>query len=118
MLQNMHNCSSRILESYKTRTENLTYNKKMRKDQVILGLTVIATIFALAYVSTDNSSNLTVGKVPDTVPHVDIQSYLGTWYEQAVIPFYFERGCSKTKAVYSLNKDKTIRVDNSCVRNG
>ena len=61
----------------------------MSKDKVILGLTLLATIFALAYVSVDNSSNLTVGKVPDTVPYVDIQSYLGTWYEQAVIPYYF-----------------------------
>ena len=90
----------------------------MTKDKLIFALTCLATIFALVYVSADNSANLTVGKVPDTVPHVDIQSYLGTWYEQAVIPYYFERGCTKTKAVYSLNKDGTIRVDNSCVRNG
>lgn len=52
------------------------------------------------------------------MPYVDVASYLGAWYEQAVIPYYFERGCSKTIAKYSLNKDGTIRVDNSCVRNG
>jgi len=63
-------------------------------------------------------SNLEVGKEPQTVPYVDVKSYLGTWYEQAVIPYYFERGCSKTKATYSLNKDNTVRVDNSCVRDG
>lgn len=49
---------------------------------------------------------------------MDVKSYLGVWYEQAVIPYYFERGCSKTTAKYSLNQDGTIRVDNSCVRDG
>lgn len=43
---------------------------------------------------------------------------MGTWYEQALIPFYFERNCEKTSATYSLNKDSTIRVDNVCYRNG
>ena len=58
-------------------------------------------------------------KEPVTVPYVDIPKYLGAWYEQAVIPFYFERGCSKTMANYSMNADgKTLKVDNTCIRNG
>lgn len=55
---------------------------------------------------------------PKTVPYVDIAKYLGVWYEQAVIPYYFERNCEKTRATYSLNTDGTIRVDNLCYRNG
>lgn len=90
----------------------------MSTDKLILVLAVLAAIFGLNFVGTQHSNNLTVGKVPDTVPYVDVKSYAGVWYEQSVIPFYFERGCSKTKATYSLNKDGTIRVDNSCVRNG
>jgi apolipoprotein D and lipocalin family protein len=62
-------------------------------------------------------SNLTKDP-PQTVPYVDLDKYIGAWYEQAVIPFYFERQCEKTKAVYSYNPDKSIRVDNSCFRNG
>lgn len=65
----------------------------------------------------DSASNLTKDP-PKTVPYVDISKYLGTWYEQALIPFYFERNCQKTTATYSLNKDQTIRVDNACYRNG
>jgi len=50
---------------------------------------------------------------------VDINKYLGLWYEQAVIPFYFEKGCTKTTATYSLNADgKSIKVANICLKNG
>ncbi len=59
-----------------------------------------------------------LNKEPNTVPYVDVAKYLGAWYEQSAIPFYFERDCTKTVAKYSLNADKTIRVDNSCYRNG
>ena len=59
-----------------------------------------------------------VAAKPDTVPYVDIKRYFGKWYEQAVIPFYWERGCSKTTATYSLNNNGSIRVDNACMKNG
>lgn len=56
---------------------------------------------------------------PVPVPYVNITRYLGVWYEQALIPFYFEKGCSKTYANYSMNADgKTIRVENRCTKNG
>lgn len=96
----------------------LIYNQKMSTDKLIIALAILAALLGLTFIATEESSNLSVGKVPDTVPYVDVQSYAGVWYEQAVIPYYFERGCTKTKATYSLNKDGTIRVDNSCVRNG
>jgi apolipoprotein D and lipocalin family protein len=48
---------------------------------------------------------------PVTVPYVDIKKYLGTWYEQAVIPFFFERNCTKTTATYSLNTNGSVRVE-------
>ena len=80
---------------------------------VVLAILGISTLLPTSF-----DRSLTLSKQPDTVPHVDVPSYLGTWYEQAVIPYFWERGCSKTKAIYSMNKDGTIRVDNSCVRNG
>lgn len=48
---------------------------------------------------------------PKTVPYVDIKKYLGVWYEQAVIPYYFERDCTKTTATYSLNTNGSVRVE-------
>lgn len=48
---------------------------------------------------------------PVTVPYVDVKRFLGAWYEQAVIPYYFERNCTKTVATYSLNTNGSVRVE-------
>lgn len=50
----------------------------------------------------------------ETVPYVDIQRYLGTWYEIATIPQRFQKGCTAVTATYSLRKDGAIEVVNSC----
>ena len=86
----------------------------MSKTAVAVGIVTLLTLIALYAPSFENLQK----DPPQTVPFVDIAKYLGTWYEQAVIPFYFERNCEKTSATYSLNTDQTIRVDNVCFRNG
>jgi lipocalin len=48
---------------------------------------------------------------PKTVPKVDVTKYAGTWYEIASIPMFYQRGCVNTKAVYSLNPDKSVKVE-------
>lgn len=90
----------------------------MRKSPIVLvPILVGLLIWQLVDVDSDSASNLTKDP-PKTVPFVEIPKYLGLWYEQAVIPFYFERNCEKTTAQYSQNKDGTLRVDNTCYRNG
>jgi apolipoprotein D and lipocalin family protein len=49
-----------------------------------------------------------------TVPAVDLKRYLGTWYEIASYPQWFQKGCVAVKAEYSLRDDGAIRVINSC----
>lgn len=49
---------------------------------------------------------------------MDVQSFSGAWYEQATIPYFWENGCTKTIARYTPNSDGTIKVDNTCVKNG
>lgn len=50
-----------------------------------------------------------------TVDYVDLNRYLGTWYEIASIPQSFQRQCvGNTTAEYSLTKANTIKVLNSC----
>jgi apolipoprotein D and lipocalin family protein len=49
-----------------------------------------------------------------TVPSVDLQRYLGTWYEIASYPQSFQEGCTGTTANYSLQEDGTIKVLNRC----
>lgn len=49
-----------------------------------------------------------------TVQRVDVERYMGKWYEIASFPQSFQKGCSCTVAEYSLNEDGTVKVDNSC----
>jgi apolipoprotein D and lipocalin family protein len=53
----------------------------------------------------------------NTVPHVDLDRYLGTWYEIARLPHKYQEGCHDTKATYSLRRDGDIRVQNECIDN-
>jgi len=54
----------------------------------------------------------------ETVSHVDLEQYLGLWYEIARFPQSFEEGCSCSVAEYSMNEDGSIRVLNSCFKDG
>lgn len=53
-----------------------------------------------------------------TVEKVDINSYLGTWYEIARYEHFFEKGCVDAKATYTLRKDGKINVLNTCIKEG
>lgn len=55
-----------------------------------------------------------------TVSSVDLQRYMGKWYEIAVIPMFFERKCvGNATANYALLPDGLVKVTNSCdVANG
>jgi apolipoprotein D and lipocalin family protein len=57
------------------------------------------------------------GKHPylPTVERVDLDRYLGTWYEIARYPAPFQEGCVATSATYSLRDDGKIRVLNRCL---
>lgn len=47
-----------------------------------------------------------------TVSHVDLNRYLGCWYEIAKLPNSFEKGLDCITATYSLNNNGTIKVVN------
>jgi apolipoprotein D and lipocalin family protein len=51
---------------------------------------------------------------PPTVATLDLQRYLGTWYEIAAYPQFFQRGCVASRADYSLRSDGTLNVLNRC----
>ncbi len=52
-----------------------------------------------------------------TVKYVNVKRYMGTWYEIARLPAFFQRGCSCTSAQYQLTKDY-VKVTNRCRKNG
>ncbi|MBA4395155.1 MAG: hypothetical protein C0407_16520 [Desulfobacca sp.] len=51
-----------------------------------------------------------------TVPKVDLNRYLGTWYEIATIPQRFQKGCTGATAAYRLRPDGKIDVLNQCYK--
>lgn len=52
----------------------------------------------------------------ETVEKVDLQKYLGTWYEIARYEHYFEKGCRDVSATYSLKDDGDLKVINRCTK--
>lgn len=52
---------------------------------------------------------------PPTVGQVDLNKYVGLWYEVASIPQSFQKQCARnTTAQYTLLDNGLIKVDNSC----
>jgi apolipoprotein D and lipocalin family protein len=49
-----------------------------------------------------------------TVDYVDLNRYLGRWYEISAFELWFEKGCKGVTADYSLLDNGRIRVVNSC----
>ena len=54
----------------------------------------------------------------EVVPHVQLEKYLGKWYEIAHLPAKFQEGCNETTATYTLSKDGSISVLNQATKNG
>ena len=50
------------------------------------------------------------------VPEVDLNRYLGQWYEIASYPAWFQKGCTGSTAEYSLLPDGKIQVINRCYK--
>lgn len=57
----------------------------------------------------------TTGPPPATVAAVDLDRYLGRWYEIASFPHRFQRDCVATTADYRRREDGRIRVENRCL---
>jgi apolipoprotein D and lipocalin family protein len=50
-----------------------------------------------------------------TIAALDVPRYLGTWYEIAKFPNWFQKKCvGNTKAIYTAKPDGNLRVLNSC----
>lgn len=60
-------------------------------------------------------SSLGPGELPELGRPVDLERYMGTWYQVAAIPQPYTLQCTNdTTAEYSLNEDGTVAVRNSC----
>ncbi|MHB8880467.1 MAG: lipocalin family protein [Thermodesulfovibrionales bacterium] len=50
----------------------------------------------------------------ETVSHVDLNRYMGVWYEIARYPNSFQKGCAGSRATYALLDDGKVSVLNEC----
>lgn len=62
------------------------------------------------------SGTLTVDNTP--VDSIDLNRYLGSWYEIARFDHRFERGMEQTKAQYTMREDGMIDVLNTGIKDG
>ena len=76
----------------------------------------IFNILAVVFVSLFFVSCATKQTDVKTVEKVDLQRYLGDWYEIARYEHSFQKDCKNVKANYSLRDDKKIQVVNSCTK--
>lgn len=54
-------------------------------------------------------------KTLHTVEKIELDKYLGVWYEVARKPMYFQNKCDRdVSATYTLNENGNIGVDNRC----
>jgi apolipoprotein D and lipocalin family protein len=70
-------------------------------------------LFAVAFVLIAGKSHAKE-KPLTTVPRVDLERYLGSWYEIARYPNSFQDGCVATVATYGLRDDGDVSVHNTC----
>lgn len=79
---------------------------------------IVMTIVLLNMLGMKSIAESGAGHPPlDTVPEVDLNLYIGKWYEIASIPQSFQKKCVKNaSAVYSFAEDNLVKVVNSCVK--
>ncbi|MDD4330643.1 MAG: lipocalin family protein [Aliarcobacter sp.] len=70
---------------------------------------ILSTILVFVACSSKNQPLQTVEKV-------DLNKYLGTWYEIARYEHFFEKDCKNVTANYSMMDEDTIKVINRCTK--
>ena len=58
--------------------------------------------------------NNTKSQPVETVPKVDLNKYIGKWYEIASYPAWFQKDCHCTTATYTLSDKGYVIVENRC----
>jgi len=75
-----------------------------------------AWLFVLALLTGCSSTTTQRLGLPElqTVGHVDLDRYLGRWYDIASFPQRFQKGCTGSTATYAARDDGDIDVINRC----
>jgi len=80
----------------------------------ILILILTCCMWATTSASADSDKRLSELRV---IEQVDLNRYVGRWYEIALIPVWFQKECAGgTTAEYTLIKEETVSVANQCCK--
>ncbi|MBP6014755.1 MAG: lipocalin family protein [Alphaproteobacteria bacterium] len=92
-------------------------HSRQAKDRKLTGFlrVIVATVLAIAVAGCEQPPVNRDGTNPlTTVAKVELERYLGRWYEVARYENSFEKGCVGVTATYSRNADGSIKVVNLC----
>ena len=83
---------------------------------ITVSLSMFAILSSRGVIAESNISQNSISKSETlpTVPYVDLEKYMGKWYEIALLPQRFEKNCTGTTADYALQANGKVRVINSC----
>jgi apolipoprotein D and lipocalin family protein len=97
--------------------ENLPRDPCSKKQGGALRKLILRSVFIVIMVIMILSScGGNMANIPQPVASVDLNRYMGKWYEIAKIPNRFQKKCVRgTTAEYNLRKDGTVMVVNSCL---
>ena len=87
----------------------------MRITRTIRRLFTLLATAALAVAALVASTGPATAAPLQPIPKLDTERYLGSWWQLAAIPAFFNLNCAKdTKATYTLIDATTIGVENTC----
>jgi apolipoprotein D and lipocalin family protein len=91
----------------------INFNHTMKSMIIIICLVVIL-FFSFGGIFKIKAQDIKAA--PVTVDSVDLNKYVGIWYEVAKIPNRFQKDCARnTTATYNLRDDGRIEVINKCI---
>jgi apolipoprotein D and lipocalin family protein len=71
------------------------------------------SFFSIVLIHLLNTTSMSA-QILQTVPQVDVNRYMGKWYEIASYPQRFQKGCHCTTAEYALSDQGYVIVENRC----
>jgi apolipoprotein D and lipocalin family protein len=77
-------------------------------------IAIVAGIFSLSACASFSGGPVGNTAVPQPAKAVNIDQYIGRWYEMARYEAPFQKGCEAVTADYSINPNGSIKVLNSC----
>lgn len=83
---------------------------------IVSSLLIVSALATLFFILFSCHSSKTVDN--STVKELDLDKYLGRWYEVARFDHRFERGMEQCTAIYSMRKDGKISITNQGMKNG